>query len=628
MVLTEKLSNLGLRARLSRAVVGKAGISVLGVLAVLGAITAGATLRLWNLDAQVLSGDEFHAIFAARDRSIAQILFAYQEADNCIPLSVIDRFLIDRGVAFREWILRLPVLIAGFALLLGAPLWAWRRLGAGTAVALAWLVALSPGLVFYSRIARSYAPATLFGCAAVAAFEIWHRRGGLAPAAIYVTSGVMAVWFHLGIAPLVLSPFLVAALALADPRGGLRCRALARLSLLGAATIAALAALLVPAHRTLLPFLAGKHGKLGVSPREAAEVGAWMAGVSSGWAAAAIAAIFVAGSVVLLRRCGWPGGFLLGAAAVQLGSVLWLAPVAHQATIVFARYLVFALPCAALPLAVALGGPWPPRWRAAQPWLAAGALGGLLAGGPFLDPDLARTSFAHNELYLRFTEPRPRLAPDGPLAVYRWLAGAGPGAVIELPWDPIFLFDRALALYQTVHARQVIVASTLAAPWLRFRNMTSSVPEQLLLARGRWLIVHAAIVREAARFGSNPWEPTRELRRAFRGRAAAAAARYRSRWGPPDYQDDWATVWDLDRVRYEIPCSWPRLGRWHRQDGAGWMCVPLPSAPFQSAPSLQSGSGSAGGGGDGLAGQPYEDSYRWARPGAGPSRELAQPQRQ
>jgi hypothetical protein len=539
----------GLRARLSGVVRGRAGIAAAGALALLGAIAAGSTLRLWNLGAQVLSGDEFHAIIAALDRPISRILFFYQAADNCIPLSVLDRFLIDRGAALSEWSVRLPVLIAGFALLLLAPVWAWRRLGAGTAMALAWLVAISPGLVFYSRIARSYAPATLFGCAAVAAFETWHRRGGVASAAAYVACAVMAAWFHLGAVPMVLSPFLVAALALAAPGGRTRGQALARLLVLGAGTIVGLAALLAPAHRSLLPSLASKHDQLGVTAQEAAEVGAWLAGVSSRWAAVAAGLACLAGLAILLRRNGWLGGFALGAAAAQIAGVLLLAPVAHQSTIVLARYLVFALPCALVPVAVALGSPWPPRWRATQPWLAAAGLAGLIAGGPFLDADLVRSSFAHDELFLRFTAPRPRLEAEGPVAVYHWLAQAGPGAVIELPWDPVFMSDRILGMYQTLHGRQVIVGGYRPNTRLRFRNMIPVLPEYVLSTRARWLIVHPLIVREEARIGGGPWEPTPELRRVFRRLAVATAARYRNLWGPPDYGDFWARVWDLDRAR-------------------------------------------------------------------------------
>lgn len=558
----------GLRARLSRVLRGNAPISAVGALALIGALAAGSTLRLWNLGAQVLSGDEFHAIIAALDRPISRILFFYQAADNCIPLSVLDRFLIDRGAALSEWSVRLPVLITGFALLLLAPLWAWRRLGAGTAVALAWLVAISPGLVFYSRIARSYAPATLFGCAAVAAFETWHRRGGVAPAAAYITCAVMAAWFHLGVVPLVLSPFVVAALALAATRdvasishtppaattdarercGLPRGQALVRLLLLGAGTIAGLAALLVPAHRTLLPSLAGKHVKLEVTAQEAAEVGAWLAGVSSRWVAVAAGLAFLAGLAILLRRKGWLGGFALGAVAAQVAGVMLLAPVAHQATIVLARYLVFALPCALVPVAVALGSPWP-RWRAAQPWLAAAGLAGLIACGPFLDADLGRTSFAHDALFLRFTVPRPRLEPEGPVAVYHWLAQAAPGAVIELPWDPVFMTDRTLGMYQTLHRRQVIVGGYRPDARLRFRNMIPVLPEQVLGTRARWLIVHPLIAREEARIGGGPWEPTPELRRVYRRAAVSTAATYRTLWGPPDYEDFWTRVWDLDRAR-------------------------------------------------------------------------------
>lgn len=544
-----ELPDPGLRARLARVVRGRAGISAATALAMLGALAAGSILRLWNLGAQVLSGDEFHAVIAALDRPISRILFFYQAADNCIPLSVLDRFLLDSGAALSEWSVRLPVLIAGFALLVLAPVWAWRRLGAGTAMALAWLIALSPGLVFYSRIARSYAPATLFACAAVAAFETWHRRGGVAPAAAYVGCAVMAAWFHLGALPLALSPFVVAALALAAPRDRTRGQALARLLLVGAGTIAGLAALLAPAYRTLLPSLANKHDRLGVTAEEAAEVGAWLAGVGSRWAAVAIGLVFLAGLAILLRRHGWLGGFLLAAAAGQVAGVLLLAPVAHQATIVLARYLVFALPCALVPVAVALGSAWPRRWRAAQPWLAAAGLAGLFVCGPFLDADLARSSFAHDALYLRFTAPRPRLEDGGPVAVYHWLAQAGPGTVIELPWDPVFMPDRTLGMYQTLHRRQVIVGGYRPNARLRFRNMIPVLPALVLATRARWLIVHPLIAREQARIGGGPWEPTPDVRRVYRRAAVSTAATYRSLWGPPDYEDFWTKVWDLDRAR-------------------------------------------------------------------------------
>jgi hypothetical protein len=547
----------GFRPRLSSLFRGHALISILGAAALLGALAAGATLRLWNLGAQVMSGDEFHAIFAAFDRPVSQLLFFYQEADNCIPLSIVDRLVMDRGIALTEWIVRLPVLIAGFALLLLAPVWAWRRMGMGFAVVFAWLVALSPGLVFYSRIARSYAPATLFGCAAVAAFATWHRRGGLAAAAAYVACAVMAVWFHLGAAPLALSPFLVAALGL----GATRVRGLARLALLGAATMAALAALLVPAQRTLLPILGGKHRELQVPARELAEVGAWLAGVGNRWVAAAVALIFVAGLAVLWRRDRWLGAFALGAVVAQVAAVLVLAPVAHQVTIVLARYLVFTLPCALVPIAAALGCPWPPRWRLAQPWLAALALAGLVACGPFLDPDLARSSFAHDELYVRFTEPRPRLEPGAGLTVYEWLAQAAPGALVELPWDPIFMADRVLGMYQTVHRRKVVVSDFRPDARLAFRNMTSDSPEEILAARGRWLIVHPAIIREQGRIGGGPWAPTPQLRRPFRRRALRAAEKYRALWGPPDYHSEWDSVWDLDRVRSHPPLPGPVRAR-------------------------------------------------------------------
>jgi hypothetical protein len=82
-----------------------------------------------------------------------------------------------------------------------------------------------------------------------------------------------------------------------------------------------------------------------------------------------------------------------------------------------------------------------------------------------------------------------------------------------------------------------------------------------LASRARWLIAHPLIVREEARIGGGPWATTPELRRAYRRAAGMTAARYRTLWGPPDYEDRWVKVWDLDRLRAptgNLPPAGPR----------------------------------------------------------------------
>ena len=105
--------------------------SLLALSLLVVAFAAGTTLRLWNLRAQVMGGDELHAVRAAVTRPLSGIVFTYQVSDNCIPLTLLDRLLMDGGVPLTEMLVRLPVLLAGLAMLVVAPWWAWRRLGVG-----------------------------------------------------------------------------------------------------------------------------------------------------------------------------------------------------------------------------------------------------------------------------------------------------------------------------------------------------------------------------------------------------------------------------------------------------------------------------------------------------------------
>lgn len=522
------------------------------------AFAAGATLRLWNLSGQVMGGDELHAVRAALQRPVSGILFTYQVSDNCIPLTLFDRLVLDTGWPLSEMVVRLPVLLAGLAMLVLGPWWAWRRLGPGPAVVFAWLLALSPALVFYSRVARSYMPVALLGCAAVAAFEAWQRRGGWRLAAAYVACAAVAVWFHLGAAPLVLTP-LLAALPWTLRERGRRAWAFVAVA---AAIAMALLALLVPARETL-SLVAGKRGSLQLSAAALGETAAWLAGGRWWWIAVPFWAVAIAGVVRLARRELRLTTLLAVTALGQVIGILVLAPEGHQNPLILARYLVPALPIALAFAAEALGRPWPGGWRRAQPALVALAVVALAAASPFTDPVLRRSSFAHSVMFLRFTDERPVLPAEGPPPVYTWLANAAPGAIVELPWHPVWRFDRAVGLYQTVHRRPVIVTAfggPLADRRLAFRNMVRTDAESLLRGRGRWLVVHRSLPAEEERIG--PLLVDGRVRYQLRVAGPDAARRLRAAWGSPDFRDDRTWSWDLDRVRRQrAPAATPAANR-------------------------------------------------------------------
>jgi hypothetical protein len=517
----------------------------LALVAVLAAVAAGSALRLWNLRDQVMAGDELHAVRAALARPVPEILFVYQVSDNCIPMTVYDRLLLDTGVRLTELLVRLPVIAGGLALLALGPWWAWRRLGPGAAAALAGLLAVSPALVIYARIARSYGPIALLGPAAVVAFEAWRRRGGWKLGVAFVACAALAVWFHLAAAPLVVAPFLATLPAIVRARG----RGLWPVVALGLALALALLALLVPARETLVPLLESKSGELDVSRAELVELAEWLAGVRSPWLAAPVRGVVLPGAGRRSRRDAPLAGALGVAAVGQVAGILALAPYGHQSAVILARYLVPALPIALALAACAVGLPWSGRRGAVQLGLGTVAVVALFAAGPFTDPAWRVSSFAHTPLMLRFTAPRPTLPPGGPPAVYRWLSTRAPGPVVELPWHS-WRYDRALPLYQLAHRRRVVVTA-LGAPFsdprIAFRNMVPTDAGALLGSDARWLVVHRALVAEESRIGPIPDDGG--VRRALREYALGVTQRLRDDWGAADYRDDETWCWDLERMR-------------------------------------------------------------------------------
>jgi hypothetical protein len=331
-------------------------------------VLAGAALRLWNLGPQILGGDEIHAVRAALLEPLPAILTTYSPADPCLPLAALDRALLSVGVPLSEPVLRAPALLAGLALLVWAPLAVEGRLGARAAAFLAWLLALSPVLVLYSRIARPYLPIVLLGSLAAAAFlRCWERPSWRAGAA-YVLAAALAVWLHLVALPFVAAPFLFALGDLAlhprararrgESRAGL-ARRLCPLALLAVAEAAACAAFLLPARRSLLALVAHKRAPAPVPWRTIGEVLLLQAGTARPAVALSLWLAAAAGLALLVRgrrRDRRLAAYTLTLAAGQAAGLAILAPVGLFIPIVLDRYLILVLPLVLLWTAVALAG--------------------------------------------------------------------------------------------------------------------------------------------------------------------------------------------------------------------------------------------------------------------------------
>jgi hypothetical protein len=564
---------------------GAGGTRLAGIVAgagVAGAILAtGVALRFWNLADQVLGGDELHAVRAALSQPLPALLTTYQLADSCIPLTALDRWLLDRGVALDERLLRLPVLASGLAALVVLPLLARRRLPPAAWPFFGALVATSPLLVLYSRIARSYMPATLLSFAAVMAFDRWWTRAGAGTpgrsgaAIAYVVLAALAIWFHLGTAPIVVAPLLFGAAeltlaaALPGPRSESRegrDRAWRRLAALAAAAggLAACCALfLVPAYPSLVRLIAAKRQSQEVPAATWWGVLQLQAGARAGQPLAALLfwAVALAGLAALLRRRRRLGIYLLAMVLAQLLGIVVLSPLGLARLQVLDRYLLPALPVVLLWVAAGLVHPWWPGQgrlgRAGQGLGAAGLVVVWLSAGPFADVDFLTSSFMHHNDMVAFALPRATAPPGGVPRPYLALGGPPGSAVVELPWPPVWDFGRCFYVYQEVHGLRVQVAVAAGAPpagRLRLRNRVGPEPAALLASGARWVAVHRDLALEERRLelpAAAP--PPRGVPPPLAAELAAAgersAARLAAAWGPPAFADAAVAVWDLGRVR-------------------------------------------------------------------------------
>jgi hypothetical protein len=526
------------------------------------AFAAGAVLRLWNLRDQVLGGDETHAIRAALNFSLRQILVTYQQTDNCIPLTALDKLLMLAGVPLTEMLMRLPVLLCGLAALLVLP-WAFGRAcengtHRGTLLVYRGLLAISPALVLYSRIARSYLPMVLLSFGAVMAFYSWWRRRSWKAGTAYVVLGALALWFHLGAGPIVAAPFLFGVIrTLAQlPRRGWKpsLRPLRDLIFLGLVMIFACLVFLFPALESLVEVITGKHVEQAIPWRSLLPALLELqAGTGYGWLALLFGLAAMAGLVRLFRAERRLALFTVAMVVGHAIGLFVLSPFGLANPVICARYLLPVLPFMLFWVAAAFGLPWRREATRAM-YVLQGTVAGLfvlalLAAGPFADPAARRTSFLHHNDFVAFYKPRPRL-PAGALPdFYRGLHGE---TVVELPWTFLWEANRSFYLYQQVHGGRVIVSTPqrlLSQPPLALRNAVAPEPAAICGSGARYLVVHRAVAREEdAIAGGAESEIAPAFRRMLREEGTRLGERLKKEWGAPLYSDPALRAWDLRAV--------------------------------------------------------------------------------
>ena len=361
----------------------------LAVLPLAAAVAVGTWLRYQQWFDQVLIDDEWHLVHRLVLSTPREMFLDFGYSDYGIPLGLFYAAL-GSVTSLSESVLRLPMLVAGVATLVVLPALVVRRVGLAATTVFAWLLAISPLLILYSRLARPYALVLLLAWIAVfALLRLGARReGSVALGAVAVVAAVLAAWMHLAAACFVAAAFVAAGLRLARLPPAQARQGVLRLGAVALVTgIAGAASILPPliAHPEAMALKSGVD-----APNVDTILGAWFAwaGTTSAWVAALAAILAVLGMPRLLRELPESRALVLGAALAFL-LVLVTRPASSHYGIVLARYLLPALPLALLAAAVGttdLGRR--AAWRTPRAtWTVAGVAGaaacvGLLATSP------------------------------------------------------------------------------------------------------------------------------------------------------------------------------------------------------------------------------------------------------
>jgi len=165
----------------------------------------GTILRFYLISRQILIDDEWHAINYVIDRSFQYVLMHHALGGNSIPMDLYHWFLLNT-FGWSELSLRAPSLIAGVLSLVVFPVFVAKICNNRTTVIFSFLLAISPVLVFYSRICRPYSIVVWFSFIAFFGLLFWVKNGERRFAILYIGSAVLAIYFHIYASIAVLIP--------------------------------------------------------------------------------------------------------------------------------------------------------------------------------------------------------------------------------------------------------------------------------------------------------------------------------------------------------------------------------------------------------------------------------------
>ncbi len=518
-----------------------------------GVLIFAVVLRTAYLQAQVVQGDEVQGILIGRSHTCGQIVTRFFEADPSLPIAVWCR-LLAISVGLEELGLRLPFALAGIALVLLLAHASRDWMPPLERLLFVALLAVSPLLVHWSRLARPYALVALLGCAAVVAL-------------LHLRDGGSRRWFLLAAVSqagmLVFSPTALpsivglglGALVLGRRDGSPRWRA----ALPSVAGVALAALLLAPALPSLVDVTHGKLGaEGGVTPTTLLEAGRLASGFAHG-AAGNLLAVLAVG----VALAGWGRLFARDRALALAALAVLLVPMIGygltsvyliERGVVFVRYQALCVPWLLGFLAYGLGGLYRvvargPAWVRAAAGVALAALLGLhVLLGPLPSglPPANPFGLGRSSMVLPPAPMRAQTLPD----FYAEL----PRDAVLVEWPSDSTLEAIQVAYQHSHGRRVVRWYPVRAPLqgdarccLRTFVVDQGCPSEEV-PPGAYLVFHKRPRVEASwfRYGRRPtpasagaaWDGRKQVVRDLQSSCEVVC-------GPPVFEDRWIRAYRM-----------------------------------------------------------------------------------
>jgi len=305
-------------------------------------ILAGLGLRLFRLGSQIVGDDEWHGI-AASFNSFQTIISRFQEADNCIPLTIVYRAIL-KTLSLNEIGIRIVPLVSGLLALVLFPWLVDRLYGRLAGVLSLAIVSASPLLVHYSRYARPYMVVALASAVAFLGFSWWLERPKTVSVVLYAGAAILAAYFSLVALPAVSAPAIYIAFKYISMKIRRRKRAIAlkipgRQIALAAGMIFIGTGLIILSAVSTLGAVTDKIGRSHVTINSLDGAAILFAGLPRIFALLAVG-LAAYGWVLLRRRQKSLAEAFMFTAVVQLATLFFSGPKDIQAPPVLARYAI------------------------------------------------------------------------------------------------------------------------------------------------------------------------------------------------------------------------------------------------------------------------------------------------